>query len=164
MMFSHRRMDESFHSLTDMCADVKYRCRSVAARMKVFCYSDCDAHWEWTVMLARKEEGKRPVDRYVFDLNNGLANEWEMKMQLKFESEIRCLFSNNRSFHPSSAKSHFPGRGFRNPYMTVYGCKRSANGTYPTAFRRITWLRITIVFLRVVYEGIQVVYDRKRSQ
>ena len=57
-----------------------------------------------------------------------------------------------------------PGRGFRNPYTTVYGCKRSTNGTYPTVFRRITWLRITIVFLRVVYEGIQVVYDRKRFQ
>ena len=48
-----------------------------------------------------------------------------------------------------------PGRGLRNPYTTVYGCKRSTNGTYPTVFRRITWLRITIVFLRVVYEDIQ---------
>ena len=37
-----------------------------------------------------------------------------------------------------------PGRGLRNPYMTVYRCKRSTNGTYPTVFRRITWLRITI--------------------
>ena len=61
-------------------------------------------------------------------------------------------------------KGNYPGRGFRNPYTTVYGCKRSPNGTYPTVFRRITWLHITIVFLRVVYEGIQVVYDRKRSQ
>ena len=57
-----------------------------------------------------------------------------------------------------------PGREFRNPYTTVYGCKHSPNGTEPTVFCRITWLRITIVFLRVVYEGIQVVYDRKRSQ
>ena len=38
---------------------------------------------------------------------------------------------------------------------SIRGCKRSTNGTYPTVFRRITWLRVMIVFLRVVYDDIQ---------
>lgn len=49
----------------------------------------------------------------------------------------------------------YPGRRLRNPYTTVYDCTRSINGTYPAVLCRVTWLSITIVFHRFVYEGIQ---------
>ena len=49
-------------------------------------------------------------------------------------------------------------RVIKSIHATVYDCTRSTIQTYPTVFRRNTWLRIMIVSLRVVYESIQSQY------
>ena len=64
---------------------------------------------------------------------NGLMNEWELKMQSRFESDMRCVFSITRSFQPSrspSVKSHLLPHWFKsNSYPFVVISQNYLTGT-----------------------------------